>query len=80
MTVAPRKPVESAEEAAAIALEMARIANLPMLFAEVSEVVREGEYWRVKVTLLTSGRRYVAKISAATGRVEEWHEEKSAGT
>ncbi len=75
-SVIQKKPIESAQEAAAIAMEMARTANLPTMFVAVTRVVREPPFWVVTLTNMMTGRRYVAKINATTGDVEAWEEEK----
>ncbi len=79
-SVDQRKPVESAQEAAEIAMGMARAANLPTMFVTITRVVRQYNTWIVTLTTMLTDRRYVVKINATTGKVEEWEEEKPSGT
>lgn len=62
-----------AEGAIEKAMEVAKKANLPMLFVQVVNVTKKGNVW--EVVLETLSRRFVATIDSETGECLSWREE-----
>jgi hypothetical protein len=57
-----------AQEAVQKALELAKLANIPILFTRVEKISKENNTWIIVLRTILSDEKYVIKVDAETGR------------
>ena len=62
------KDMIDAERAIEIAMEVAKKANLPMLFTEVVDAKLVGNVWKVVIEWVGTNKKYLAEIDTHTGK------------
>ncbi|MCD6138292.1 MAG: hypothetical protein J7J91_06910 [Deltaproteobacteria bacterium] len=62
------KDMIDAERAIEIAMEVAKKANLPMLFTNVSDAKLVDSVWKVVIEWVGTNKKYLAEIDTHTGK------------